>query len=132
MYLRLTDPDPGGPKTYGSGSALKPVRIYNTCWHRYIGNFSLFRIPCGSLCAVVGSVGAGKSSLLCALLGEMEQLSGGVQLAGQLAYVSQQAWIQNARLRHQSCPFSPTYYQGCSSGSVRILSYLFDPDPYSE
>jgi ABC-type hemin transport system ATPase subunit len=75
-------------------------------------NFSLSRIPCGSLCAVVGSVGAGKSSLLCALLGEMEQLSGGVQLAGQLAYVSQQAWIQNARLRHRSCPFFPT----CQSG----------------
>jgi ATP-binding cassette subfamily C (CFTR/MRP) protein 1 len=48
---------------------------------------------------VVGSVGAGKSSLLSAMLGEMEQLAGQVELAGSLAYVSQQAWIQNALLR---------------------------------
>ena len=45
---------------------------------------------------MVGSVGAGKSSLLSALLGEMEQIGeekekkGEVELVGSLAYVSQQ------------------------------------------
>ena len=49
--------------------------------------------------AVVGLVGAGKSSLLSALLGEMETLSGSVRLSGSRAYVAQQAWIQNLTLR---------------------------------
>ncbi|XP_025086070.1 multidrug resistance-associated protein 1-like isoform X1 [Pomacea canaliculata] len=54
----------------------------------------------GSLVAVVGSVGSGKSSLLCALLGEMEKLSGYVNVKGSVAYVAQQAWIQNATMRN--------------------------------
>lgn len=53
----------------------------------------------GFLVAVVGSVGAGKSSLISAMLGEMEKLSGSVNLNGRLAYIPQQAWIQNCSLR---------------------------------
>ncbi|XP_041086709.1 multidrug resistance-associated protein 1-like isoform X3 [Polyodon spathula] len=53
----------------------------------------------GSLVAVVGHVGSGKSSLLSALLGEMEKKNGRVSLQGSVAYVPQQAWIQNATLR---------------------------------
>ena len=58
-------------------------------------------IPKGSLVAVVGVVGAGKSSLLQALLGEMQKLSGRVNISGdlKLAYVAQQAWIQNETVR---------------------------------
>ena len=56
-------------------------------------------VPRGSLCAVVGTVGSGKSSLLSALLGEMERSGGTAELRGRVAYVSQQAWIQNARLK---------------------------------
>ncbi|XP_009884912.1 PREDICTED: multidrug resistance-associated protein 6-like [Charadrius vociferus] len=50
----------------------------------------------GSLLAVVGQVGAGKSSLLSALLGELEKTDGCVTMKGTVAYVPQQAWIQNA------------------------------------
>ncbi|XP_016840838.1 multidrug resistance-associated protein 1 isoform X5 [Nasonia vitripennis] len=53
----------------------------------------------GQLVAVVGTVGSGKSSLISALLGEMEKLSGRVNTRGSIAYVSQQAWIQNATLQ---------------------------------
>ncbi|NXS34928.1 MRP1 protein, partial [Pomatostomus ruficeps] len=56
-------------------------------------------IPEGSLVAVVGQVGSGKSSFLSALLGEMEKLEGTVQRRGSVAYVSQQAWIQNDSLQ---------------------------------
>lgn len=41
----------------------------------------------------------GKSSLLSALLGEMDKTSGRVNTVGKIAYVSQQAWIQNATLQ---------------------------------
>lgn len=52
-----------------------------------------------TLTAVVGTVGAGKSSLLAAILGEMIKLNGKVNTYGKIAYVSQQAWIQNATLK---------------------------------
>ncbi|XP_066455218.1 multidrug resistance-associated protein 1-like isoform X2 [Eleutherodactylus coqui] len=54
------------------------------------------KIPEGSLVAVVGQVGSGKSSLLSAILGEMNKLEGTVQRKGSVAYVAQQAWLQNA------------------------------------
>ncbi|XP_047426931.1 multidrug resistance-associated protein 1 [Mugil cephalus] len=56
-------------------------------------------IPEGSLVAVVGHVGSGKSSLLSALLGEMDKLEGTVAVKGSVAYVPQQAWIQNSTLK---------------------------------
>ncbi|XP_072415092.1 ATP-binding cassette sub-family C member 3 isoform X2 [Chiloscyllium punctatum] len=56
-------------------------------------------VPQGSLVAVVGHVGCGKSSLISALLGEMEKLEGSVAIHGSVAYVPQQAWIRNASLK---------------------------------
>ncbi|XP_049647656.1 ATP-binding cassette sub-family C member 6 isoform X3 [Accipiter gentilis] len=53
-------------------------------------------VPQGSLLAVVGQVGAGKSSLLSALLGELEKTDGCMIMKDTAAYVPQQAWIQNA------------------------------------
>uniref|UniRef100_A0A803Y2R0 Multidrug resistance-associated protein 1 n=1 Tax=Meleagris gallopavo TaxID=9103 RepID=A0A803Y2R0_MELGA len=62
-------------------------------------HFSInFTVPEGSLIAVVGQVGCGKSSLLSALLGEMDKKEGYVVVKGSIAYVPQQAWIQNATL----------------------------------
>uniref|UniRef100_A0AAR2JQW4 ABC-type glutathione-S-conjugate transporter n=1 Tax=Pygocentrus nattereri TaxID=42514 RepID=A0AAR2JQW4_PYGNA len=57
------------------------------------------KVPHGSLVAVVGHVGSGKSSLLSAMLGEMEKKSGNITVKGSVAYVPQQAWIQNATMR---------------------------------
>ncbi|KAH8267412.1 hypothetical protein KR018_000796 [Drosophila ironensis] len=52
-----------------------------------------------NLVALVGTVGSGKSSVVQAFLGEMEKLAGVVNTVGKLAYVPQQAWIQNATVR---------------------------------
>ncbi|XP_069338491.1 ATP-binding cassette sub-family C member 3 [Eulemur rufifrons] len=57
------------------------------------------QVPKGALVAVVGPVGCGKSSLVSALLGEMEKLEGTVHVKGSVAYVPQQAWIQNCTLQ---------------------------------
>jgi ATP-binding cassette subfamily C (CFTR/MRP) protein 1 len=57
------------------------------------------RVEKGQNFAVVGSVGCGKSSLLSAFLGEMDKISGRVNTVGKIAYVPQQAWIQNATLQ---------------------------------
>lgn len=52
----------------------------------------------GSLTAIVGRVGSGKSSLLQGLIGEMRKIAGKVTFGGELAYCPQVAWIQNATL----------------------------------
>ncbi|CAB1343381.1 unnamed protein product, partial [Coregonus sp. 'balchen'] len=53
----------------------------------------------GRLVAVVGVVGSGKSSLISAMLGEMHSAKGFINVQGSIAFVPQQAWIQNATLR---------------------------------
>ncbi|XP_038013186.1 canalicular multispecific organic anion transporter 2 isoform X2 [Motacilla alba alba] len=74
--------------TFSWGKELKPT----------LKNINIL-IPSGSLVAIVGHVGCGKSSLVSALLGEMEKLEGEVAVKGSIAYVPQQAWIQNATLK---------------------------------
>ena len=54
-----------------------------------------FNITKGSLVAVVGPVGSGKSSFLSALLGEMHLKCGDVRVAGSIAYCDQRPWILN-------------------------------------
>lgn len=49
----------------------------------------------GELVCVVGRVGSGKSSLVQALLGEMERETGSVAVGGSLAYAAQQAWVSD-------------------------------------
>ncbi|GMF33368.1 unnamed protein product [Phytophthora fragariaefolia] len=53
----------------------------------------------GTLTIVVGPVGSGKSSLVNAILGEMQQVRGSRVVRGDIAYASQQAWIQNQTVR---------------------------------
>uniref|UniRef100_A0AAX7SI54 ABC-type glutathione-S-conjugate transporter n=1 Tax=Astatotilapia calliptera TaxID=8154 RepID=A0AAX7SI54_ASTCA len=66
--------------------------------HFFVDRISV-SVPRGSLVAVVGHVGSGKSSLLSAMLGETEKRSGQVTVKGSVAYVPQQAWIQNATVQ---------------------------------
>uniref|UniRef100_A0A8B9T0K5 ATP binding cassette subfamily C member 8 n=1 Tax=Anas platyrhynchos TaxID=8839 RepID=A0A8B9T0K5_ANAPL len=70
------------------------------------------RIPQGQLTMIVGQVGCGKSSLLLAILGEMQKISGNsildtsrkallevilfVEKRGSVAYASQKPWLLNA------------------------------------
>lgn len=53
----------------------------------------------GELIGVCGGVGAGKSSLLSAVLGHMRLRTGRVMVQGSCAYVGQQAWILNDTFR---------------------------------
>ena len=51
-------------------------------------------IPRGTLVAVVGPVGSGKTSLLQGLIGEMRKTSGSITFGGSVGYCPQNAWIQ--------------------------------------
>ncbi|XP_020852474.1 ATP-binding cassette sub-family C member 2 isoform X1 [Phascolarctos cinereus] len=71
-------------------------------------------IKTGQLVAVVGTVGSGKSSLMAAMLGEMEPICGHINIKGSIAYVPQQSWIQNGTLRDNilfGSPFDEKRYQ---------------------
>ncbi|KAF9913827.1 hypothetical protein BX616_009512 [Lobosporangium transversale] len=59
-----------------------------------------FALEVGSLTAVVGRVGQGKSSLISALIGDMYQDQGTcVHMNGSVAYVSQEAWVMNSSIQ---------------------------------
>lgn len=52
-----------------------------------------FKIKSGSLTAVIGQVGTGKTTLFHALLNEIPTTQGEIQTRGEISYCSQEAWI---------------------------------------
>ncbi|NWH45756.1 MRP1 protein, partial [Fregata magnificens] len=103
VFLSHEELDPDsiirGPITEAEGSIV--VKNATFSWSKNDPpslNSITFTVPEGSLVAVVGQVGCGKSSLLSALLGEMDKKEGYVVVKGSVAYVPQQAWVQNATL----------------------------------
>uniref|UniRef100_A0A8C2UKP5 ATP binding cassette subfamily C member 3 n=1 Tax=Coturnix japonica TaxID=93934 RepID=A0A8C2UKP5_COTJA len=80
-------------------NVIAPGKEFGAVLHACFLHSINLLVPSGALVAVVGHVGCGKSSLLSALLGEMEKLEGEVAVKGSVAYVPQQAWIQNATLK---------------------------------
>ncbi|KAJ9565724.1 hypothetical protein OSB04_001690 [Centaurea solstitialis] len=72
-------------------------------------------IPIGSLVAIVGSTGEGKTSLISAMLGELPPVSDAqVTMRGTVAYVPQVSWIFNATVRDNilfGSVFDPARYE---------------------
>jgi ABC-type multidrug transport system fused ATPase/permease subunit len=81
------------------------IRIQDAdfCWDAHDANIILsninLKIETGSLVALVGKVGTGKSSLISALLGEMACVRGNYSTSNSVGYMAQSSWIQNASLR---------------------------------
>lgn len=65
------------------------------------------KVERGMRVAVCGMVGAGKSSLLSCILGEIPKTSGEVKLCGSAAYVPQSAWIQSGNIEENILFGSP-------------------------
>lgn len=59
-------------------------------------NFTAYK---GELTCIVGRVGAGKSSFLQSMLGDLYKVKGSVEVRGTTAYASQQTWILNATVK---------------------------------
>ncbi|PNS15381.1 Metal resistance protein YCF1 [Sphaceloma murrayae] len=53
----------------------------------------------GELSCIVGRVGAGKSSFLSTMLGDLYKIRGEVVVRGKVAYVAQSPWVMNASVR---------------------------------
>ncbi|XP_054167266.1 ATP-binding cassette sub-family C member 2-like [Oppia nitens] len=75
---------------------------YSTILKKYTLNNINLNITDGMFVVIVGSVGSGKSSLLSAIIGEMDRIDGTVNVRHglQTAYVTQEAWIQNTSLKN--------------------------------
>uniref|UniRef100_A0A673LSB3 Multidrug resistance-associated protein 4 n=1 Tax=Sinocyclocheilus rhinocerous TaxID=307959 RepID=A0A673LSB3_9TELE len=58
-----------------------------------------FNVKPGQLLAVIGPVGAGKSSLLSTVLGELPAEKGVIKVKGELTYASQQPWVFPGTIR---------------------------------
>lgn len=56
-------------------------------------------VRCGTLTAIVGRIGEGKTSLLSAIVGDMYKKTGEIIVRGSMAYVAQQAFILSGTLR---------------------------------
>ncbi|XVF25110.1 hypothetical protein REPUB_Repub13aG0185700 [Reevesia pubescens] len=78
------------------------VQAGNFSWDPEITTPTLINVDLeikrGQKIAVCGPVGAGKSSILYAILGEIPKLSGTVHVSGSIAYVSQTSWIQSGSI----------------------------------
>ncbi|KAF8957433.1 multidrug resistance-associated ABC transporter [Flammula alnicola] len=77
----------------------------------------------GELVGILGRVGAGKSSLLSAIIGEMTRREGEVVVTGSVAYAPQNPWILSATVRENilfSHEYDETFYnlvvEGCALG----------------
>ncbi|XP_027413619.1 multidrug resistance-associated protein 4-like isoform X1 [Bos indicus x Bos taurus] len=85
------------------GKRVVNVQDFTGFWDKELRTPTLqglsFTVRPGELLAVVGPVGAGKSSLLSAVLGELPPSQGQVSVHGRIAYVSQQPWVFSATVR---------------------------------
>jgi ATP-binding cassette subfamily C (CFTR/MRP) protein 1 len=100
-----------------NGDESLSIRDGTFSWDRHASRHALedinFSAAKGELTCVVGRVGAGKSSLLQALLGDLWKVKGEVTVHGQTAYVAQQAWVMNASVKENITfghRFDPAFY----------------------
>uniref|UniRef100_A0A8C7YAV4 Multidrug resistance-associated protein 4 n=1 Tax=Oryzias sinensis TaxID=183150 RepID=A0A8C7YAV4_9TELE len=91
-----------------------------------------FTVRPEQLLAVIGPVGAGKSSLLSAILGELCHESGVIKVKGELTYTSQQPWILPGTIRSNILfgkELDPKKYdrvlRACALKRVRTPLYFF-------
>jgi ABC-type multidrug transport system fused ATPase/permease subunit len=79
----------------------------------------------GDLSCIVGRVGAGKSSLLQSILGDLWKVKGEVEVHGAVAYVSQSPWIMNATVR-ENIVFGYRYDSNFYEKTVKACALLDD------
>ncbi|XP_027391352.1 multidrug resistance-associated protein 4-like [Bos indicus x Bos taurus] len=102
-FLLLDEIPQLNPQLLSDGEMIVDMNDFTASWDKKSGTPTLqdlfFTARPGELLAVVGPVGAGKSSLLRAVLGELPPSQGQVSAHGRIAYVSQQPWVFSGTVR---------------------------------
>ncbi|KAI9711951.1 MAG: hypothetical protein M1828_001750 [Chrysothrix sp. TS-e1954] len=106
------------PSVEKTGDESVRIKDGTFTWNRYENKSVLesldFSTRKGDLSCIVGRVGAGKSSFLEALLGNLFKTSGKVTVRGAVAYVAQSSWVMNASVRENIVfghRWDPTFYE---------------------
>jgi len=84
-----------------------------------------FYLEPGELCAVVGPVGSGKSSLLYTIMGETFIGSGELTVGGSVAFVEQEPWIITGTIRDNIC-VGQEYQEQLYEGVVEACGLVED------
>ncbi|KAI9106291.1 hypothetical protein DFS34DRAFT_602959 [Phlyctochytrium arcticum] len=118
-----------------SDDASESTPLLPTSWgepttkQAVLSDISLQVLP-GHFIGVIGKVGSGKSSLLAALLGHLELVSGEVRRQGSLAYVPQKAWITGASIRDNILmgrPFDRKRYDAVVAACALVRDFELMP-----
>jgi ABC-type multidrug transport system fused ATPase/permease subunit len=106
-------------------------------WNASIKENTLKRIDLrakrGTLVAVIGQVGSGKSSLLQAILGELTLSSGSIDISGKISYACQEPWVFASTVRQNIVfgrPFDRQRYNEVAR--VCALERDFEQFPYGD
>ncbi|XP_034254797.1 multidrug resistance-associated protein 4-like isoform X2 [Thrips palmi] len=106
-------------------------------WNLDSPNLSLdkmsFSVAKGQLLAIIGPVGAGKSSVLQSILGELKPLEGkgSVKINGKISYASQDSWVFAATVR-QNILFGSAYDKKRYEKVVKSCALLKDFEQFPQ
>ncbi|XP_051141825.1 ABC transporter C family member 5-like isoform X2 [Andrographis paniculata] len=96
---------------WGVSPVAIEIKNGNFSWGKSPATMTLsdiqIKVEKGMRVAICGMVGAGKSSFLSSILGEIPKISGEVRICGSVAYVSQSAWIQSGNIEENILFGSP-------------------------
>ncbi|XP_007942203.1 ATP-binding cassette sub-family C member 4 [Orycteropus afer afer] len=102
-FLLLDEISQRNTQLPSDGKTIVHVQDFTAFWDKASETPTLqglsFTVRPRELLAVIGPVGAGKSSLLSAVLGELPASHGLVNVQGRIAYVSQQPWVFSGTVR---------------------------------
>ncbi|KAL2753561.1 hypothetical protein ACRALDRAFT_2139965 [Sodiomyces alcalophilus JCM 7366] len=116
----MKEPDKDEPEPDGSGQVATTSDIeFKNAWYKWPGaDVPVLRDLClafpRGLTVVFGKVGAGKSALLQAVLGELDRVEGDASLPNDaVGYCAQLPWLQHMSIRDNilfSAPYDPLRY----------------------
>ncbi|EEH36890.1 metal resistance protein YCF1 [Paracoccidioides lutzii Pb01] len=117
------------------GDEAVRVRDATFTWNKHQSENALenidFSARKGELSCIIGRVGAGKSSFLQSLLGNLWKLHGEVVVRGRTAYVAQQAWVMNASIRENIVfghRWDPRFYELAVEACALLDDFKTLPD----
>lgn len=117
-FLLLPEFDPPPKKVLNKGT-VKIMDVFASWESEFELKGINIKITAGSLCAIVGHAGSGKSSLLQLLLNEINVTSGTVEVCGEVSYTSQEPWLFASTIR-QNILFGEMYRQSKYDRIIRV------------
>ena len=121
--------------TVGHGEESVRIRDATFTWNkdqdRNVLHDISFSAHRGELSCIVGRVGAGKSSMLQTMLGDLYKIKGEVVMRGTAAYVAQSPWVMNASVRENIVfghRWDPTFYDRTIKACALVDDFAILPD----